>query len=247
MPTLRRFGINDLELIEALFGQLSGSPFFIKDRSLRYVAANPAMAALCGVTRPSDLYGRHVGEFFPAELAPSYEALDREVISAGRSITDVLHRSVEAGAGHAWLLFARVPVRDADGGCIGVAGTSRRLRPGLVGEASYERLHQVTQQLRSAFDQPLRLAELAQEAGTSPSQLERDFRRIFAVSPRGFLHRIRMQEARRLLEDSDATISAIAQECGYADQSAFTRRFAAEMGVTPTQYRRQIPPGEPAA
>lgn len=225
--------------MEALFGQLPSSPFFIKDRDLLYVAANPAMAELCGVKRPQDLYGRRVADFFPTALARSYEALDHEVISTGRSIVDVLHRSVEAGAGPAWLLFARVPVRAADCGCIGVAGTSRRLRPGLVSEASYERLYRVTERLRAAFDQPLRLAELARDTGTSPSQLERDFRRIFAMSPRDFLHRIRMQEARRLLEDSDAAISAIAQECGYADQSAFTRRFAAEVGVTPTRYRRE--------
>ena len=235
---MRKIGINDLELMEALFEQLPGSPFFIKDRHLRYVAANPAMAELCGVQRPRDLYGKRVGDFFPAPLARSYEELDREVISTGRPFTDVLQRSLEAGRANAWLLFSRVPVRAADGRCIGVGAASRRLRPGLVGEASYERLQQATLRLRTQFDRPLRLNQLAAAVGTSPSQLERDFRRIFAMSPRDFLHRVRMQQARRLLDETDAGISAVAQECGYADQSAFTRRFATDVGVTPSRYRQ---------
>jgi len=235
---MRKIGNNDLELLEALFEQLPGSPFFIKDRDLRYVAANPAMAELCGVRRPRDLYGKCVGDFFPEALAQSYEELDREVIASGRPVTDVLQRSVEGGRADAWLLFSRMPVRDADGSCVGVAGTSRRLRPGLVGEGSFARLQQVTRRLRSEFDRPLRLGELARQAGSSPSQLERDFRRIFAMSPRDFLQRLRMQHARRLLEETGVSVSAIAQECGYADQSAFTRRFAADIGATPTKYRQ---------
>jgi AraC-like DNA-binding protein len=235
---MRQFGINDLELIESLFDQLPGSPFFVKDEVLRYVAANQAMADLCGVPSGIALHGKRVGNFFPAELAESYEALDREVIASGHAITDVLHRSMEAGAEPAWLLFARIPVRAADGRCIGVAATSRRLRSGLVSEASYERLRLITARLRGDFDQPLRLDQLAEEAGTSPSQLERDFRRIFAMNPRDFLHRIRMQNARRLLEETSASVSAIAQDCGYADQSAFTRRFARSFGMAPRDYRR---------
>jgi len=236
---MRQFGLNDLELIETLFEQLPASPFFIKDRDLRYVAANQAMADLCGVARARDIYGKRVGDFFPADLAQSYEMLDRQVISSGRAITDVLHRSVKAGSEHAWLLFARVPVRDSEGNSLGVAATSRRLPSGLVSEAGYDGLRRATDRLRAEFDRPLRLEQLAQLAGTSASQLERNFRKIFMTSPRAFLHRIRIQEARRLLEETDARISAVAQECGFADQSAFTRSFVTSVGATPTQYRRR--------
>ena len=237
---MRPFGHNDLELVEALFAQLPTSPFFIKDIDLRYIAANQAMAELCGVKRARDLIGRRVADFFPVDLAQSYEMMDAEVISVGRPIIDVLHRSVEARGDDAWLLFARAPVRDRDGHCVGVAATARRLRPGLISHASYERLRAVTERLRRQFDQPLGLRELAAAVGTSPSQLERDFLKVFARGPRDFLHSVRMREARRRLEDGDARIADIAQECGYADQSAFTRRFAAEVGQTPTQYRRKM-------
>lgn len=241
--------MNDLELLEQLFEQLPTSPFFIKDRDLRYVAANRAMALLCGVARPSDLYSHRVADFFPRALADSYEALDRQVILSERPITDVLHRSLEAGEAHAWLLFARVPVRDASGTCVGVAATSRRLRAGLISERSYERLARVSSQLRQEFDRPLRLTQLAAFAGTSASQLERDFHKVFASTPREFLHRIRMQQARARLEDGLASVAAVAQECGYADHSAFTRRFVAEMGITPSAYKRRYHSGrtKPAA
>lgn len=240
MLVMRQLGFIGVELIETLFEQLPGSPFFIKDRELHYVAANQAMADLCGVAHPRDIYGKRVGDFFPAELARPYEALDREVISTGRPITDVLHRTVDAGSEGAWLLFARLPVRGADGNLAGVAATSRRLPPGVASENCLQKLRLVTDRLRMEFDQPLRLPQLARLAGMSPSQLERNFRKIFVMSPRKFLHRIRIQEARRLLEDSDVKISSVAQDCGFADQSAFARSFSAAVGLTPTQYRRQF-------
>jgi AraC-like DNA-binding protein len=236
---MRRFGYNDLELVEGLFGQLSESPFFIKDLDLRYVAANRAMAALCGAAHTRDLYGKRATDFFPAPLAVQYEGLDHQVISTGRRMTNVLDRSVGIGGAAAWLLFARIPVRAADGSCLGVAATSRRLRQGLISEATYQRLQRVSDRLRTRFDQPLRLAQLATEAGTSASQLERDFRKLFSITPRDFLHELRLEEARRRLEESDESVSSIAHACGYADHSAFTRRFVQAVGTTPSKYRRQ--------
>jgi AraC-like DNA-binding protein len=49
--------------------------------------------------------------------------------------------------------------------------------------------------------------------------------------------KLRLEHAAVLLDGSDR-ISAIAQACGYADHSAFTRQFRAVVGVTPRDYRR---------
>ncbi|WP_424798448.1 helix-turn-helix domain-containing protein [Pseudomonas viridiflava] len=50
---------------------------------------------------------------------------------------------------------------------------------------------------------------------------------------------MRIQMAVHLLHGSD-TIASIGQACGFTDQSAFTRKFKAEVGVSPRAYRAQI-------
>jgi AraC-like DNA-binding protein len=47
-----------------------------------------------------------------------------------------------------------------------------------------------------------------------------------------------MEAAVQRLRDSDDAIAAIALDCGYSDQSAFTRQFRQTIGASPSEYRR---------
>lgn len=235
----KRLGAVDLDLLEQLFGQLPDAPFFVKDSRLHYVAANMAMARLCGVDHPKDLYGKRVASFFPLNLARRYEMLDAQVLTSGRAITNQLELTKSANAKPAWLLFCRIPVRDPKGAIVGIAATSRQLRQPEGSEPAYRRLADALDRLRKNWDQPLRLGELARSVGISKSQIERDFKRLFGVTPRGFLQQTRMDEALRFLE-TDTNIAAIAYDCGYADHSAFTRRFRQVVGISPSEYRRRL-------
>jgi len=51
-----------------------------------------------------------------------------------------------------------------------------------------------------------------------------------------------LEAALQRLHQSDASIAAIASECGYSDQSAFTRRFRQTIGFSPSEYRRSVVP-----
>jgi AraC family transcriptional activator of pobA len=51
----------------------------------------------------------------------------------------------------------------------------------------------------------------------------------------------RLQEARRLLTDTDLPITAVARRCGYPDPSYFIKRFRAEHRLTPAQWRTGAP------
>ena len=232
-------GNADLDLLEQLFEGLAESPFFAKDASLRYVVANAAMARLCGARRPADLIGRGARDFFPSADAERYEAFDRQVLAGGLPITNRLDFSVTRDGAPAWLLFSRVPIRNESGEVVGVAGTSRRLPAPNRHDPSYRRLAGAVERIRNRFDAPLNLGDLAAHAGISKSQLERDFRGLFGLTLQAFLHRTRIEHALRCLE-GDRSVADIAQEGGYSDHSAFTRRFRALVGRAPRQYRRQI-------
>ncbi|WP_132533965.1 AraC family transcriptional regulator [Rhizobium sp. PP-F2F-G48] len=90
--------------------------------------------------------------------------------------------------------------------------------------------------LRAHFRQDVGLVELARIAGLSRAHLIRAFRRAYHVTPHAYLTDCRIREARRLLR-LGATPSAVAFDCGFADQAHFTRHFKARSGLTPGQFR----------
>ena len=68
------------------------------------------------------------------------------------------------------------------------------------------------------------------------SQLERQFRRVFQITPQQMLTKLRIEAAMRMLHGNDS-IAAIGQACGFSDQSAFARQFKATVGMPPRDYR----------
>ncbi|MFO0451745.1 MAG: helix-turn-helix domain-containing protein [Pseudomonadota bacterium] len=144
-----------------------------------------------------------------------------------------------------WLIYARTPVVDARGETIGVAAVSRALRRPDRRHPTYERVSRATAALRSAYDRPLGLRAIARECGVSASQLERDFARVLELTPREIHTMARIDRALELLGEGMA-VARVAQECGFADHSAFTRRFRALVGRTPLEYARQVRRAAPA-
>jgi AraC-like DNA-binding protein len=73
----------------------------------------------------------------------------------------------------------------------------------------------------------------------SVRQFNRRFQEVFHTSPRTFLIKTRIQAACASLRNSDLTISEIAVEYGFYDQSSFTQHFRRHVGMTPLQFRKQ--------
>jgi PAS domain S-box-containing protein len=213
-------------------------PFFLKNADLVYVAVNPAMARLCGVTDPAALVGRRAVDLFPRAEAERFEALDRAVMASGRPLHDRLER-VAAGRGRpAWLLYSRVPVCDAAGRLSGIAASARRMDDGEAQAPRFARLSAAVAWLEADLARPFDLVVLAAAAGVSAAQIERDFRAAFSMPPRRFQQKLRIDWACAALIGG-APVAEIALACGFADQSAFTRRFHAIAGCTPSLWRRR--------
>ena len=82
------------------------------------------------------------------------------------------------------------------------------------------------------------LQEAAREAGFSPFHYQRQFQRAFGETPLEFLTRMRMERAKLLLRTSGEPVSEICLELGYESLGSFSSRFAREVGVPPTEFRR---------
>jgi AraC family transcriptional regulator len=100
--------------------------------------------------------------------------------------------------------------------------------------------------LQEGFREPLRMRDLAREAGVHPGHLARVFRKMERRTPGEYQQRLQVRAACELLRDPEWPLAAIAAECGFADQSHFTRVFRRVVGSTPAQFRRAVAAGLPS-
>ena len=222
-----------------LFDLLPDLSFFIKDRKGRFMALNRRGCDYCGVKNEKDAIGKTDADFFPHSRAAEYQADDEIVMSTGTPIVNRLESAPEAEGSPRLVMSSKIPLRDAEGRVIGVAGFSRereQVRSRSSGEARFAK---VIEQMHQHPDAALSSAEMARMCGLSQSQFDRSFRRVFGSSARQYLLRVRVEAACRRLAEREETVAALAVELGFFDHAHFTRCFRSIMGLTPAQYREQ--------
>lgn len=85
-----------------------------------------------------------------------------------------------------------------------------------------------------------RMPALAAAAAMSVRHFSRVFTDEVGESPGRYVERVRLEAARRELESSDATLEAIATQCGFGSAETMRRSFHRRLGVAPDSYRRRF-------
>lgn len=105
----------------------------------------------------------------------------------------------------------------------------------------YSRLVQnVILYIESNLNADLSLSTLASLNNVSSSYLSTLFRKDVGTNLTNYVNSKRMENAQRLLEDSNSQIQVIAQNCGYLDVQYFSKLFKRYTGSSPQKYREQI-------
>ena len=89
-----------------------------------------------------------------------------------------------------------------------------------------------------AVDAPVQA--MAAEVGLAERSFKRRFARATGMSPLEYVHTMRLEEAKQLLETTAMPIEAIAAEVGYQDASFFGRLFRRRVELTPARYRKRF-------
>jgi transcriptional regulator GlxA family with amidase domain len=92
--------------------------------------------------------------------------------------------------------------------------------------------------MRAHIEEPLPIAQLAQQLGRSQKHLEQQMLARLGAAPQVIYRRIRLERARQLSLDTTISVAEISLRCGYQDASAMTRAFRSEYGTTPQALRR---------
>lgn len=107
-----------------------------------------------------------------------------------------------------------------------------------IGRGRPRWVDQVDQLMHDRFAENVTLRTIANTVGIHPVHLSRDFRRYFLSNPGDYLRKIRIAKALSLIPNQDSSLTEIALECGFFDQSHFTRSFQHVYGFTPKSFRK---------
>lgn len=80
---------------------------------------------------------------------------------------------------------------------------------------------------------------LSKKANISEIYFRRLFSQKMGTTPKQYILDIRIQKAKRLLTETEFSVSAISEECGFSSLYHFCRAFKGKTGLTPTQYAQQ--------
>lgn len=116
---------------------------------------------------------------------------------------------------------------------------NRSFTPGMH-TTRYRSLERAITYMRERLDQPLRVQDIALQAGLSVAQFTTLFRQLTGHSPIDYFIHLRVRHACHLLDTTDMTVQEVCWALGYNDPYYFSRAFKKVMGLSPKAYRALI-------
>lgn len=232
-----------LQLAE-LFDCLDDVVVWVKDRDGRYRWVNRAfllnhalgLRTDASPPEPSEVLGKTDYDVSPPFLADQFR-MDDEYVLGGRRIVDRIELVGQPNGRNEWSVTNKIPLYDEHGQVVGTAGLTRRLDRSNAAIAGLSGLGPVLAFVRDHFAEPITNGRLAAIAHMSVRAFERRFLDEFHTTPQKYLRRLRVRLAARALVTTRQTLAEIADACGFADQSHFTREFRRQFDRTPRDYR----------
>ncbi|MFD7505891.1 GlxA family transcriptional regulator [Streptomyces sp. NPDC059850] len=122
-------------------------------------------------------------------------------------------------------------------------GGQRQFSVQLAAQSAQRRpLRDIQQYIAEHPGADLSVPVLAERANLSPRHFARAFRDETGVTPGRYVDQVRLEGARRLLEDTDDGVEEVSRACGYGTPEAMRRAFVRDLGTAPAEYRRRFHP-----
>ncbi|MHC0431470.1 GlxA family transcriptional regulator [Streptomyces sp. O3] len=148
-------------------------------------------------------------------------------------VEEDLGRDVALTVARYLVVFLRRPGNQAQFSAQLAAQTARR-----------EPLREVQRWIAEHPAADLSVESLAARARLSPRHFARAFQAESGMTPGRYVERVRLEQARRLLEDSTDGVERISRSCGYGTPEAMRRAFVKTLGSSPAEYRRRFRPAD---
>jgi transcriptional regulator GlxA family with amidase domain len=103
-----------------------------------------------------------------------------------------------------------------------------------------DKLRQLQLWILDHLDQDLSVSNLAAEVAMSARNFARRFTASVGTTPAQYISHVRLEAARRKLEQGNLRISQVARHCGFGTEETMRRTFIAELNVSPSDYRARF-------
>lgn len=103
-----------------------------------------------------------------------------------------------------------------------------------------ETMNQMIQFIKNHFQQKISVQHIAEAGHLSLRECYRQFQKHLQTSPNHYLEIVRLNKAIEFLSETNKTITEICYESGFFNASYFTTKFKNYLGMTPSQYRKNI-------
>ena len=220
-----------------LFDEMPRFMYFVKDREFRFVRENQQIINKLGISE-DEILGKTDYDFTPPSMADAFRIDDENVLLNKKSIINKVELVPSSHGLADWSITTKVPLLDGNGDAMGIVGVSRAFSSSDTAVGGSAALSIVTNYIKHNFSTKLSVEDLAQRASLSVSALERKFKSIFHMSPTHYIRNTRVQHACHLLSQTTKDLASISMECGFYDQSHFSRQFSNSMNISPLKYRK---------
>jgi len=210
--------------------------FFIKDLETRLVFANRQMLLAFGGDK--NIIGMRNIDFVVGKVCEDYTNDDNDVMQNGVPILDKIELSFNVdGKTMSWRKTSKYPLRDLKNNVIGLISISVLLDDVFTSD---DDLSQLIDYMKANSPKKICVEDLAKVLNLSVSALERNFKKRYNMSPIQYLNFIRVNSASILLINSTKSISEIAYDVGFYDQSYLCKNFKKIVRLSPKEYRAKF-------
>jgi transcriptional regulator GlxA family with amidase domain len=105
---------------------------------------------------------------------------------------------------------------------------------------SDEKIARIQEWIHNNFHRPFSFDNVARRAGMSPRNFARRFKQATGDAPLTYVHKLRVEQAKHLLEQEYRTVREVASAVGYDDAAHFRSLFQRYTGITPHSYRQRF-------
>jgi AraC-like DNA-binding protein len=220
--------------------KVGAQPDFIvlTDPALRYVHAAGAAAQWFGAPLKQVL-GASARDFFTRATSARHETMNRRVMRSGKALLSQLDLSVRTDGTWQWANISRLRIIREGVPCVATNGR-------LMGPPMSPALAALAEVMRKPFDAETTLAALAARTRFSVQEMEAEAQEEFGLRLSCLVTKLRLDRVTELVR-AGLSISDAAYACGYATQSALSRRFRAVSGMAPTEFCRLEQTATPGA
>lgn len=227
---------NNLSRPSELFEAQTDTFYFAKDSEGRFVYANQLLVEHFAMEDSKELIGKSDFDILRLDLAEKFRIDDLQIMNEEITLSNKLELLGDGKGNVHWFLTTKVPLRSNDGKVVGIEGLTRDVRRTENSIEPYSEFRECIDFMQKNFMNTISIKELAELSCMSLSTFERKFKKHFGSSPNQYIKRLRLEEACELLL-AGYNIQQVALDCGFCDQSYFTREFRILMGMTPRKYQ----------